>query len=62
MWDKKSPIIDNHELVMLDDLTDNDLVIRAINCSSILRNIDLLGRMDFDTHPCGTASTKGSLE
>mmetsp|Transcript_5651 Transcript_5651/g.7564 ORF Transcript_5651/g.7564 Transcript_5651/m.7564 type:complete len:95 (-) Transcript_5651:1531-1815(-) len=27
-WDKKSPILPQHELSMTDDLTDNDIVIR----------------------------------
>ena len=41
-WDKKSPILPNHELSMTDDLTDNDIVMRQINCAPILRrNLEL---------------------
>jgi hypothetical protein len=27
-WDKTKPIFDRNELVMVDDLTDNDIVVR----------------------------------
>jgi hypothetical protein len=32
----KGPLLNNHELVMTDDLTDNDLVIRQINSAHIV--------------------------
>ena len=36
-WDKRSPFLPQHELSMMDDLTDNDIVMRQINCAYILR-------------------------
>jgi hypothetical protein len=38
-WDKASPIFESNEIVMHDDLTDNDIVIRQINSSSILKRL-----------------------
>jgi hypothetical protein len=35
----KSPILKNHELVMTDDLTDNDLILRQINYSHIISRL-----------------------
>ena len=35
-WDKEKPLIETNELSRLYDLTDNDIIIRQINCSSIL--------------------------
>lgn len=32
-WDKKKPLIESSELSRLHDLTDNDIIIRQINCS-----------------------------
>jgi len=39
IYSGKGPILSNHELVMNDDLTDNDLVIRQINSAHILQRI-----------------------
>ena len=36
-WDMQSPILPYHELSMTDDLTDNNIVIRQINCAHILK-------------------------
>ena len=38
-WDQKSPIFERNEIVMVDDLTDNDVVIRQINSSSTLKRL-----------------------
>ena len=38
-WDKKSPILKDHELVSIDDLTHNEVVLRQLNHSIILRNL-----------------------
>ena len=38
-WDKIKPIFDRNELVMVDDLTDNDIVVRQINASTTLKMI-----------------------
>lgn len=36
-WDKKEPILPRHELSMTDDLTDNEILVRQINCAHILK-------------------------
>lgn len=36
IYSGKGPILSNHELVMNDDLTDNDLVIRQINSAHVV--------------------------
>ena len=36
-WDKKEPILPKHELSMVDDLTDNEIALRQINCAHILK-------------------------
>jgi hypothetical protein len=38
-WDKQSPIFEKNEITMLDDLTHNDVVIRQINASTILKQL-----------------------
>ena len=38
-WDKKKPLLESSELSRLHDLTDNDIIIRQINCSSILERL-----------------------
>ena len=35
-WDFVRPILEKNELVMVEDLTDNNIVIRQINCTTIL--------------------------
>lgn len=35
----KAPLLKNHELFMTDDLTDNDIVIRQINVSHVIRRL-----------------------
>jgi len=35
-WDFVGPILEQNELVMVEDLTDNNIVVRQINCTSIL--------------------------
>ena len=35
-WDFVQPMLESNELVMTDDLTDNNIVVRQINCTSIL--------------------------
>ena len=40
-WDKKKSILPEHELSRTDDLTDNDIVVRQINCAHIFkRNLE----------------------
>lgn len=34
-WDRKIPYINDNELFMITDLTENDIVVRQINCSKI---------------------------
>ena len=38
-WDKQKPLIETSELSRLYDLTDNDIIIRQINCSQILERL-----------------------
>jgi hypothetical protein len=38
-WDREKPLIESSELSRLYDLTDNDIIIRQINCSSIFERI-----------------------
>ena len=38
-WDKKTPILKDHELVSIDDLTHNEVVLRQLNYSVILKNL-----------------------
>ena len=38
-WDKEKPLIESNELSRLYDLTDNDIIIRQINCSQILERL-----------------------
>jgi hypothetical protein len=38
-WDKDKPLIESSELSRLNDLTDNDIIIRQINCSQILERL-----------------------
>ena len=38
-WNKKEPILKNHELVAINDLTHVDLVIRQINYSEIINRL-----------------------
>lgn len=38
-WDKEKPLIESSELSRLYDLTDNDIIIRQINCSQILERL-----------------------
>lgn len=38
-WDKDKPLIESSELSRLYDLTDNDIIIRQINCSQILERL-----------------------
>jgi phosphatidylinositol N-acetylglucosaminyltransferase subunit Q len=38
-WDKEKPLLDTSELSRLYDLTDNDIIIRQINCSQILERL-----------------------
>lgn len=38
-WDLKAPFIAGHELFASDDLTENDLMIRQINCSKIVHRL-----------------------
>jgi hypothetical protein len=35
-WDQASPYIQTNELFMNEDLTENDIIVRQINCSQIL--------------------------
>lgn len=35
-WDGKAPYISENELFMSTDLTENDIVVRQINCSKIV--------------------------
>lgn len=38
-WDKDKPLVESSELSRLYDLTDNDIIIRQINCSQILARL-----------------------
>ena len=38
-WDKEKPLLESSELSRLYDLTDNDIIIRQINCSLILERL-----------------------
>ena len=38
-WDQETPLIEQCELSRRTDLTDNDILIRQINCSQILSRI-----------------------
>ena len=38
-WDKENPLVESSELSRSHDLTDNDVIIRQINCSSILARL-----------------------
>ena len=35
-WDRKSPLLASHELSVTSDLTDNEIVIRQINCQELI--------------------------
>jgi hypothetical protein len=39
LYTGKAPLLKNHEIVMTEDLTDNDLVIRQINYSHIISRL-----------------------
>ena len=36
IWDKQSPYLSQNELISFEDLTENDIIVRQINCSKIL--------------------------
>lgn len=38
-WDKEKPLVESSELSRSHDLTDNDVIIRQINCSQILARL-----------------------
>lgn len=38
-WDREKPLLESSELSRLYDLTDNDIIVRQINCSLILQRL-----------------------
>lgn len=50
-WDKEKPLIESSELSRLYDLTDNDIIIRQINCSQILERLLSERVKEFNKNP-----------